>query len=331
MALFLLQFLLPGPGASGATIGIQGRTFVLDGEPFDMWGIRVAGASQNQTVTDQLVAELDTYRAHGVNTVSVYYMGCASGYADPFGPDGRSIAADHQRRMEEIIRACDARGMVAIVGIFYQRSETPSLRDWDAAGAAVATVAAALQPFRNVILNLANEQNSSRYRGLPWERVNNPEDLINLARIARSAAPRLLIGAGGYLHEKNEVLGRAPEIDTLLFDTNGPEDSGELFQRFRAAGVDKPMINVETFGGWTLRYLPQGVFPDDVKREYLREIAAAARQEGLYLHFHNSPWCQPVPEVGPIRYDLGGHGTTEDPGIRWYFEAVGEARAAVRR
>jgi hypothetical protein len=316
------------PPAFAANLGIKGQAFVLDGKPFDMWGVRAAGASQNQAVTDHLIAQLDTYLAHGVNTVSVYYMGCASGYADPFAPDGRSIAPDHQRRMEAIIRACDTRGMVAMVGIFYQRSDAPQLKDWDAARAAVATVAAALRPHRNVILNLANEQNSTRYRGLPWERVNNTEDIIALARIARAAAPTLLIGAGGYLHEKNEIIGRAAEIDTLLFDTNGPEDSGQLYQRFRAAGVDKPMVNVETFGGWTLNYLPQGVFPEAVKREYLREVATAAQQHGLYLHFHNSPWLQPVPEVGPIRYDLGGRGTKEDPGIRWYFEAVKEARAA---
>jgi hypothetical protein len=313
--------------AAGATVGIQGRRFTLDGRPFDMWGIRVAGASQNQAVTDQLLAQLDTYRAHGVNTVSVYYMGCASGYSDPFTPDGRGIAADHRRRMQAIIRAADERGMVVIVGIFYQRSDTPQLRDWEAARTAVETVAVDLRPHRNVILNLANEQNSTRYRGLPWERVNNPDDLLALARLAKAAAPGLLVGAGGYLHEKNEVIGRAPEIDTLLFDTNGPEDSGKLYQRFRAAGVDKPMVNVETFGGWTLSYLPQGVFPDEVKREYLREVAAAAAEEGLSLHFHNSPWCQAVPEVGPIRYDLGGRGTQEDPGIRWYFEAVREVTA----
>jgi hypothetical protein len=317
--------------AFGATLGIKGRTFTLDGRPFDMWGIRVAGASQNEAATRQLLGQLDTYRRYGVNTISVYYMGCASGYSDPFTPDGTAIAAEHQRRMEAILDACAARDMVVIVGIFYQRADPPQLRNWEAARVAVQTVAKSLQGRGHVILNLANEQNSTRYRGRPWERVNEPADLLDLARLARAAAPGLLVGAGGYHHGNNEVIGRAPEIDTLLFDTNGPEDSGALFRRFLAAGVDKPMVNVETFGGWTLQFLPQGVFPDPVKREYLREIAAAAAEPGLYVHFHNSPWCQAVPEIGPVRYDLAGNGTAEEPGIRWYFEAVQRASTAAVR
>jgi hypothetical protein len=324
--------LLAVPASPAATLSVQGRLFQLDGQPFDMWGIRVAGASQSQSLTDRLIAELDTYRSHGVNTVSIYYMGCSAIYSDPFSPDGRSVDPAHQARMEAIIRACAARGMVVIAGVFYQRSEAPQLRDWDAAIAAVETVARSLRPFRNVILNIANEQNSSRYRRLPWARVNNPEDVIALVRVARAAAPGLLVGAGGYDHAKNETIGRAPEMDMLLFDTLGPEDSGELFRRFLAAGVDKPMVNVETFGAWTARFQPQGVFPAEARNRYLSEVAAAAEYEGLFLHFHNNPWCQPAPAEGEIRYDLGGQGTAADPGIRWYFEAVrAVARSVPRR
>jgi hypothetical protein len=250
----------------------------------------------------------------------------ATGYSDPFTPDGRGIDHGHRQRMESIIRACDERGMVVIVGIFYQRSDAPQLKDWDAATTAVATVARSLRPHRNVILNLANEQNSQRYRRLPWARVNNTDDIVALARIAHAAAPDLIVGAGGYDDDKNEVIGRAAEIDVLLFDTNGPENSGELFHRFRAAGVDKPMVNVETFGAWTNKYLPRGVFPEEVRRHYLSEVTAAAENPGLFVHLHNGPWCQPDPGHGGSRYDLGGQGTEDDPGIRWYFEAVRDAK-----
>jgi hypothetical protein len=324
----LALLVVSASGALGATLEIKGRTFTLDGKPFDMWGIRVAGASQSQAFTDQLIEQLDTYREHGVNTVSVYYMGCSAAYSDPFSPDGRSIDPDHQRRMEAILRACDQRGMVAIVGVFYQRSDAPRLKDWEAARTAVETVATSLRPHRNAILNIANEQNSTRYQRMPWARVMNPDDVIELARVARAAAPRLIVGAGGYDHAKNESIGRAAEIDTLLFDTNGPQDSGQLFARFRDAGVNKPMVNVETFGAWTAKFLPQGVFPDEARRAYLSEIAAAAQHEGLYLHFHNNPWCQPTPAQGRVRYDLGGSGTPDDPGIRWYFDAVRTASRA---
>lgn len=313
--------------APAATLEVKGRTFTLDGRPFEMWGIRTASASQTDELTAALIRNLDTYLAHGVNTVSVYYMGSSGGYSDPFTADGSGIAPEHARRMKEIITACDRRGMVVVVGIFYQRSDRPQLRDWTAAQNAVRTVAESLRHHRNVILNIANEQNSSRYEQMRWSRVRNPADVIELCQLAKRTAPQLLVGAGGYDHAKNIVLGQSPALDTLLFDTNGPESSGDLYQRFRAAGINKPIVNVETFGAWTARFTPQGVFPDEARQAYLSEIAHAARLDGLYLHFHNNLWLQATPEQGRIRYDLGGQGTADDPGIRWYFEAV---RAASR-
>jgi len=314
--------------APAATLGLSGRTFTLDGQPFDMWGIRTASASQSEELTTALIANLDDYLAHGVNTVSVYFMGSSGGYSDPFTPDGSAIAADHQRRMQRIVEACDRRRMVVIVGIFYQRSDRPQLRDWPAAQNAVRTVAASLRGHRNVILNIANEQNSSRYDAFTWRRVRNSPDVIELCQLAKHTAPQLLVGAGGYDHEKNIILGQSPALDVLLFDTNGPESSGDLFLRFRAAGIDKPMVNVETFGAWTARFTPQGVFPDEPRKAYLSEIDHAVRHDGLYLHFHNNLWLQATRDQGRIRYDLGGQGTPDDPGIRWYFEVV---RAKIRR
>ncbi len=320
---------LAGP-ASGARIQTRGDRFLLDGEPFDKWGIRVASASQRQGLTDRLIPQLDDYLAHGVNTVSVYYMGSSGEYADPFAPDGLRVDPRHQERMEQIIRACDERGMVVIVGVFYQRCDEPRLKDWDASKQAVRTVARALKPHRNVILNIANEQNSGRYKSLPWSRVNNVADLLELCRIVKAADPERLVGAGGYDHARNEVIGRGTEVDVLLFDTAGPDpSSGALYERFIAAGVrDKPIVNVETFGGWTKDFSPQGVFPDHVKRAYFREVDDAARHRGLYVHFHNNPWCQASAEGEKIRYDLGGRGVHEDPGIRWYFQYVNEKRKA---
>lgn len=319
-----------GGRALGAKLETEGHAFLLDGKPFDMWGIRAASASQTRALTDHLIDQLDEYLAHGVNTVSVYYMGSSAGYGDPFSPDGKGIDPAHQERMERIIEACRKRGMAVIVGIFYQRSEQPRLEDWDACEEAVRTVTRSLKPYRNVIINIANEQNSERYRRFPWSRVREVPDLIGLCRLVKAIDAERLVGAGGYDHEKNEAIGRSNDVDVLLFDTNGPKPrSGELYERFLAAGVeDKPMVNVETFGAWTNRFPPRGVFPEQVKRAYFDEVDDAARHEGLYVHLHNTPWCQALAAGEKSRYDLGGRGTKDDPGIRWYFEAVKEARAA---
>ncbi|MGH7957771.1 MAG: hypothetical protein ACREH8_12300 [Opitutaceae bacterium] len=308
-----------------ATLTVRDRVLLIDGQPAKLWGIRVASASQTPDLTDQLVAQLDDYRAHGVNTVAVYYMGSLGLHGDPFSPDGHAIDRDHQARMDAIIRALDDRGMVAIVGIFYQRTVKASLRDWAAAQNAVRTVAIALQPHRNIVLNIANEQNTSHYQNLPWGRVREPAALIELCRIAKAADPRRIVGAGGYNHANNEIIGRAREVDVLLFDGNKIESNALLRDRFHAAGVLKPIINVELFGGWTKQFQPPGVYPDSAREAHFRAIDEAAQFDDYHICFHSSPWCQGTAEPKqPMRFDLGGPGTRESPGIRWYFDYLRE-------
>jgi hypothetical protein len=304
-----------------AVLKVEGERFLLDGQPVDLWGIRVGSATMDDKLCQHLIDQLDEYRAHGVNAITVFYMGCSGGYCDPFTPDGRDIDGDHQQRMERIIRACAERQMIVIVGIFYQRAEL-KLQDEQALRQAVRTVAGKLKPHRNVIINIANEQNSGRYEGLA-RTLNDPHTIVDMCRLVHEVDPQRLVGGGGYDHAKNESIGRSEHVDVLLFDTAGPEPtSAELYRRFRTAGVkDKPIVNVETFGGWT-RNFPRGVFPPELRAVYRAEADAAAAEPGLSVFFHNNPWLQ----GDPMRYDLGGEGTEDDPGIRWYFEYVKQQR-----
>lgn len=311
--------------APNPELTIEGDRFLLDGEPFDMWGSRVGSATQNDSLTQHLIDQLDEYLAHGVNTLSTYYMGTRGRNSDPFAPDGTSVDPEHQRRTERIIEEAAARGMVVVVGIFYQHAPF-GLRDAEAVRNAVRTVTESLRPYSNIIINIANEQNSPGWRDT--EEIfdfRDPERIIELARLVKEVDADRLVGGGGYEHPKNIVIGRSPDIDALLFDQLGPDpDSGELYDHFVANGVTgKPIVNVELFGGWTGRF-ERGIFPDSLKRTYLIEVEAAAARPGLYVFFHNNPWHQSQDQ--PIRYDLAGYGTRGDPGIRWYFEAVREAR-----
>src|SRR5690554_522805 len=103
-------------------ISLKGHFFYMNDKPFDMWGIRVASASQSEALTDHLIAQLDDYLSYGVNTIDVFIQGSSGGFSDPFLKNGKKIEKDHLRRLKRIIEACDDRGMVVIVGIFYQRS-----------------------------------------------------------------------------------------------------------------------------------------------------------------------------------------------------------------
>jgi hypothetical protein len=314
----------PEPDASAdPVLAVVGNGFSLGGQAFDMWGIRVASGTQSQDRTDALVASLDDYAAHGVNTVTVFVQGSSGGYTDPFSVDGKTLDPLHRARLLKVLDEVRARNMVAIVGIFYQRVR-PKLKDAEAVREATRTVARLVLPYRNVIINIANEQNS----GL-WEDtaglfdMRDPARLIELCDVVHAEDPTRIVGAGGYDHTKNRAIGKSGKVDVLLFDTNGPEESLELYDEFVAAGVNKPIVNVELFGAWTQTPVP-GVFSDSMKQTFRREVSAGRARPGLFVFAHFNNWCQ----ASTNHYELGGDGSAGSPGVRWYFDAVKAARAA---
>ena len=322
---------------AGYKLSLQGDLFLMNGQPFDMWGIRVASASQSDSLTDHLIAQLDDYRQHGVNTIDVFFQGSSGGFSDPFMKNGKAIEKGHLQRMKKILDACDARGMVVIVGIFYQRAMANldgvrKINDAEGVRNAVKSAAKALRGHRNLILNIANEQNSGYYKKCEFFDFNDPAEIIDLCKLAKSVAPAMLVGGGGYHDESNVTIGLSPAVDVLLFDTyhadiEKRQHSKWHYDYFTGNGVkNKPIVNVEMFGGWTGKFIPPGVYTYEGKQKHLQDVEEAATTRGLYVHFHSNPWCQ-GPSIGkPTRYDLGGMGTEEDPGIRWWFEYVRQQR-----
>ena len=325
--------------AAATNLEIEGNRFLINGELVDMMGIRTASASIEESYTAELIEYLPTYKNYGINAVTVFLQGSSGGSFDPFTSDGRAIDANHLARMKRIVEAADEHGMVVIVGIFYQMSKgggDPNLADWAASQEAVRTVVSEFTGYTNIIINIANEQNSSNYRGFAWEDVMDPAGIIEMCAIVHEEDPTMLCGGGGYDHDHNEVIGLSDEIDVLLFDTLGPSQdkySGELYQDFVDAGItDKPIVNVETFGGWTKNYglggtADQGVFPDSAKNHYFQEIADGVSIPGLSVFMHNNPWYQGVSTGDKNQFGLAldgssGEGTENNPGVSWYYERL---------
>jgi hypothetical protein len=310
---------------------VDGEAFLLDKKPFDMWGVRVASASQNEAYTRDLISSLDDYKASGINTISVFLQGSSGGFCDPFGSGGSTIDPAHLGRMFRIADECARRDMVVIVGIFYQRTmkdpEICNLKSGEDIRHAVRLITEKIKPYRNVIINIANEQNSGYYKSYKAFDFNDPENIIHLCREVKNTDPERIVGGGGYHDSLNVVIGKSKHVDVLLFDTfsedikNG-HHSGWHYDFFKAAGVPaKPIVNVEIFGGWTQKFMPQGVYTPEGKAIHYLEIEAARKRAGLYVHFHSNPWFQGVAQGLENRYDLGGEGTPDDPGVRWYFDA----------
>jgi hypothetical protein len=330
--LLLIYFNLGYFPASAQELKVNGQFFTLDDKPFDMWGVRVASATQINEYTKSLIKNLNDYKSEGINTLSIYLQGSSGGYSDPFYDEGRNIKKGHLRRLKNIIEECAQRDMVVIVGIFYQRTvrNESNLKTEAEIREAVRTVTQLLKPYNNIIINIANEQNSGYYKGFEAFNFNDPQNIIGLCEVAKKTDPNRIVGAGGYHDSSNVVIGKSEFVDVLLFDTFSGDiekghDSGWHYNFFKAEGVpEKPIVNVEIFGGWTKKFLPQGVYTEKGKEIHLKEIEAAKKQPGLFVHFHSNPWFQAADQGMKNRYDLGGMGTSDDPGVRWYFQKIKE-------
>jgi hypothetical protein len=311
---------VPITNAPEVEITRSGSAFLVDGRPFTMWGMRVASASQTQALTDSLIANLDAYKRNGVNAITVFYQGSSGGAFDPFTANGLGMDADHKFRMEQIVAAARARGMVVVVGILYQDAAW-NLNSATSVHNAMKTVASFMLPYRNVIINVANEGNAGQ-----WADTNGIYDLAVPAHIGalcadvHSVDPARLCGSGGFSDGFNVGVGRSPDVDVLLFDTDQvTPTSAAKYDDFVSQGVnDKPIVNVELFGGYTLNWPTPGVFDAAAKRYYQREVLEKKTRPGLSIFFFSEPWLQRA----PIHYELGGQGTSADPGIKWFWDYV---------
>jgi hypothetical protein len=68
ISLFLLAGILFTTDANILTI--RENLFYLNGEHFEMWGLRTASATQSDALTDKLLDALDEYQEVGLNTIS---------------------------------------------------------------------------------------------------------------------------------------------------------------------------------------------------------------------------------------------------------------------
>jgi hypothetical protein len=149
--------------------------------------------------TDRFISHIADYAAHGVNAFTLCLQGGMPGYEDAlnsaFNADG-SLRPDYLRRVERVIRACDERGVVVILGLLYQR-QTKLLRDEDAVRAAVVngTRWVARSGFSNVVIEIANEY---PHGGFAHPVIRDPKGQAGLIRLARETAPGLLFTASGY-------------------------------------------------------------------------------------------------------------------------------------
>lgn len=287
---------------------VKGKKTYLNEQEVLVAGLRCSNALYSDYSTNELIEHLDEYKSYGVNTVSVYVMGSRYGNFKGYLEDG-TLNPVHSDRLAKIIKAANKKGMIVLVGCLYWGGSTAKWETWTQteANIAVANTIRFLKEndFRNVFVDIDNEGMAKRAMGF---------DPAEMVRAAKAVDPSFCI---------------ATNFRGL------PTEEADLGIHFSHKPPGKPYIESEGTPG-TVRYwgsyskapplenyINIGLYTEEMKSDQI---------EKTKNHFENgwgymcaSTWLQCVPPHGP-NADPGGDGTEENPGIRWWLEALREIR-----
>ena len=227
-----------------------------------IWAYPETGDWDSNRNTDEFIAQLPAYRAHGLLAVTVnlqggsptgYYRqhlfravqdslgidasddeiwaGLPSADSQPwhnsaFKSDG-NLKTDFMDRAERIIAACDRLGMVVVLGYFYF-GQDERLDDETAVCNAVDNATRWVQEsgYRNVLIEINNETNVPRYEHeiLQPHRVS---ELIERAKSHHLGGRRLLVGTsyGGGRVPDDDVVAAS---DYIMLHGNGVTDPSRI-------------------------------------------------------------------------------------------------------
>ena len=218
-----------------------------DPSRYSKWG---RGDFDPEENTDNLIAALPEWHAHGLRAFTVGFQGggpCATVpnrsamEVNPFGADGKRLEEAAANRMERLIRAADKIGMAVIVSYFYP-AQIRRLKDDDAVRSAVVTASRWLHAVggSNVIIEPANEHNLQPYSARPV--VHTANGMASLLRLAREESAGLPVGCSGGGSYINRTVSEASDV--ILIHGNGctRQRIHQMIREIRSWGLNKPIV-----------------------------------------------------------------------------------------
>jgi len=288
----------------------------LDGKTILARGLRCSNGLYSDSVTEELIGQLDVYTAYGLNIISVFLMGNRFGGVTGYLPDG-TLNAMYASRLEKIIEHADELGMAVIVGCLYWGESKAKYDDWTQKDAEKAVYETALwlrqKKYTNVLIDVDNEGMARAQKGF---------DNRDLVLAAKSAYPDCMTATNyiGFppeeadicLHFSDKAPGK-PYIESEGVPENAP---GAYWMKY--SRVEDPSNTYRRAENYH-NYRNIGIYTDEMKTDQInRTLAHFDRGYGYMLA---STWLQAAPPFGP-NHHLGGYGTQTDPGIRWWAEMI---------
>jgi hypothetical protein len=186
----LLAVLPPASAASNAdaAIAVAGTSFTLGGKPFSYTGISFFNAIYNPEFnrsTELRRQWLRKFQRYGINVLRVWAQWDARhGFVDSgpdrtlYHPDG-TLRAEPVRTLRSLLEDAAALDMVIQLALFSHESWSSGIRlEGEIGERAVAAIARALQPHRNVVFQVWNESSVRVLEHVATIRAVDPERLV---------------------------------------------------------------------------------------------------------------------------------------------------------
>lgn len=300
----------------------NGRTFLNEKEIL-LKGLRLSNGLISKKAVDELIANLDTFAFYGLNSFSVYLQGSRFGDLKGYREDC-SIDSTYGNRLSRIIEAADQKGFVVLVGCLYYGTSKAQWDTWTQkeANLAIANTVSWLKEhnYHNVFIDVDNEGMARKAKNF-----NNREMVIAGKAIDSS-----------YVIATNYNGDPPPEADMAVHFSNRAEGIPYAETEGSPPGIQGGYWGAYSKQGkkWNngqdlSQYINIGVYTEEIRAAQIKAtFDHFERGEGYFLA---STWLQCVPPEGP-NHRPGGYGSANDPGIRWWLEAVkGWNDMAIRR
>jgi hypothetical protein len=290
------------------------KTYLNDQEIL-LKGVRLSNALISDKAVDELIGNLDTFAFYGLNSFSVYFQGSRFGDVKGYREDA-TLDPVYAGRMSRIIEAADKKGFVVLVGCLYWSTSKAKWDSWtqNEADLAVANTVSWLKQnnYRNVFVDVDNEGMALNEKNFDnRQMVLAGKKIDNTCIIATNFRGDPPAEADIAIHHSNRSNGK-PYAET---EGSSPLAPGGYWGSYSKQG------EAYNNGPDKYQYINIGVHSEEMKKAHIEKtFEHLDRGEGYMMA---STWLQCVAPEGP-NHSPGGYGTADDPGIRWWLEAIRE-------
>ena len=199
--------------------------------------------------TDRLIAALPEWYGYGLRAFTVGFQGGGPCFTienstidnNPFGSDGTSLDPAYAARMDRLIRAADALGMVVIVSYFYGE-QVKRIPEGIGVRNAITTASRFLKSgaYTNVIIEVANEYDIPPFAAHPI--LQKPDCMAMLIDLARRESGGMPVGSSGGGGSRHKEVVDASDVVLVHGNHQSRQHYNNMIRDCRNWAPDKPIV-----------------------------------------------------------------------------------------